>query len=221
MDLTTLSQALTSCGIAADTETFEPNLASISLSNDGGIQYSFLSQSLYFDTTNELLRVKEYFFKLASGEFFSAERTSDSNYKILRDGEGSYSLRMSAIFKKFRDPRVGDVAFTVSGVPGTFVAAANIVAVDLNAGTIETDSDLDISGKRLCYADGSSLEIDSGSIVASEADETVTSFISSDAILVVRKPVSSNDFDYLFSFDSIESLLFKRYTTSEALLHRG
>jgi hypothetical protein len=221
MDLTTLTDALASAGITEDAEVFEPLLKSISLSNDGGIEYDFLSKSVYFDTTNELLRIKEYVFKLGSSEFFRAERTSASNYRIYRDNEGRFSARMSILFKKIRDPRVGDIAFTVSASAGSLVASANITDVDLNAGTIETSSDLSLSGNILCYADGTSLEINSGSIVAIEAEETVTTLMGKDAILIVRKPVSSNDFDSIFTFESIESLIFKRYTTTDTLLKRG
>jgi hypothetical protein len=82
-------------------------------------------------------------------------------------------------------------------------------------------SDLSLSGNLLCYADGDSLEIDAGSIVAIEDDETSSSLLSNDSILVVRKPVTELDFDTVVSFQSIESFIFNRYVTNESILLRN
>jgi hypothetical protein len=221
MDLTTLTDALASAGISEDTEVFQFGLKSISLETDGNIDYSFLSKSLYFDTTNELLKIKEYFFKLASGQFFRAERTSASNYRIHKDLDGSFTVLSSSIFKKFRTPKVGDIAYTVSGAPLSIVATATITSIDTNNGTMVLSSDLSLSGNLLCYADGDSLEIDAGSIAAIEGDETSSSLLGNDSLLVVRKPVTELDFDTVVSFQSIESFIFNRYVTNESILLRN
>ena len=220
MDATTLSAALTSAGIAADTGVFEPLLKSISLETDGNIDYNFMSQKLYFDTTNELLKIKEFYFKLASSEFYSAERTSASNYRILRDGDGSFSRTVSPMFRKFREPKVGDIVFTVSGAPLAFVAGATISSININNGTMVLSSDLSLTGNILCYADGGSLELSGGSIDAIEGDEEVSTFLGVGSVLVVRKPVSELDFETVVSFQSIESFVFNRYVTASSRLLR-
>jgi hypothetical protein len=219
MDLTTMSAALASAGIPADTQVFEPSLKAITLESDANIDYSFLSKSLYFDTTNELLLVKEHYFRLASGQFFKVERTSALNYKASKDLGDSYSSITSPIFRKFRAPKVGDIAYTVSGAPLAISATATITSFDRNTGEMVLSSDLSLSGEILCYADGDSLELDSGSIVAIEAEENVSSFLENDSILILRRPITALDFDTVVSFETIESFVFNRYVTNESMLY--
>jgi hypothetical protein len=221
MDNSTMIAALTSAGIPADTEVFENNLTSLTLESNGNLVYNFLSQGLRFDTTNDLVLVKEYFFKLASSEFYRVSRVSSGQYVAQKDLEGRYSARVSPIFKKFRSPKSGDIAFTTSAA-GVFQAAASISSFNELTGEMVLSSDLDISaGRRFCYADGSSLKIEGGSIVALNAGESVSSFLSQDSILIVRKPVTDSTSDVILSFKSVEGFVFRRYNTVESLLQRG
>jgi hypothetical protein len=210
--------ALASAGITTDEEIFDQNLISLSLEDNANLVYGFLSQGLTFDTTNELVKVKEYFFKVASSPFYKATRLSAGSYKIDKDLEGSFSKRVSPLFRKFRNPKPGDIVFSVSIATGNFVQATSITQLDVFEGTMTLEDDIDLSSGRLCYADGEELEIVSGAIEPKTAGDSATSFIGKDSILILRRPVTANPYETVISFENIESLLFRRYNSTESLL---
>jgi hypothetical protein len=220
MDLTTLQAVLTAIDVPADTAVFEPSIKQISLESNMNVFYSFLSHSLYFDTTNQLLLLKEHYYKLVSSKFKSAQRISAGNYTISPDEIGQYAVQETILLTKFRNPRVGDLAFTVSSSANTFVAAATITAIDLAAGTMTLSSDLSLTNNTLCYASGADLQIVAGSIVPIENGDTVQSLISRDSILILRRPLSSNLFDEVVSTTAIESIMLNRYTNDSSLFVR-
>jgi len=215
MDKTTLIAALQSAGIPADTWTSKKELFVVNLQTDGNNYHDFMTQMIYFDTTHELLRIKEYISGIVSSKFFRIEKSGNSTYKASPDGFGYYGLKEVLFFQQFRNPLVGDIFFTVDS-NNTFVEAAYITAI--NGNLITLDSDLDIEGYTVGYASGKALTISNlGQIAPKEIGNLVEIYLNDSTLLLYKRPLTGSITDIYISTKNIEGFEFRQYKTDHLI----
>lgn len=209
MNKTTLIAALQSAGITAGSWTSKKELSVINLESDANHYHDFLTQMIYFDTTNEILRIKEYVSSIASSKFFKINKTGNSTYKMFPDGFGYYGVKEVVQMKQFRNPTVGDIFFTVDS-SNTFVEAEYITAI--SGDVITLASDLDLDGYTAAYASGKTFEISNlGQIAPRISGQLQERFLESSTVLLSKKPITDNVTDVYVSTTNIEGFEFRQY----------
>lgn len=217
MNSTTLGHMLTSMGITANAWISNENIQVVNLQNDGNFHYDYFSHLIRFDTTNQLLKIKYYQPDVVSSKFYGFEKLASASFRIIPNPFGNYSFQQLMHFKAFRNPRVGDIVFTVDS-SNDFVAATTIT--NISSGVITTAADLDTTGRTLCYASGVVLSISGGSIQANDAGAFLESFMDNDSILVLRRPLTSYTADEYISVENIEGFSMKRFSGLSHYLFR-
>jgi hypothetical protein len=208
MNATTLGHMLTSLGITANEFISNTNIHSINLQNDGNFYYDYFSHLIKFDTTNLMLLVKYYRPSLVSSILKDAERVSSAVYRLKADQFGLYGRRSLLAFDTFRNPRVGDLLYTIDENK----EISDITTIQtISADIITTAADISISGKELCYASGAALEISGGSIQASRQGEFIESFLDNDSIILLRRPNTVFTTDEYISIENIEGFSLRRF----------
>jgi hypothetical protein len=217
MNRTTLIAALNSAGITANQWTSDPNLISISLESDGNQYVNFLDQLLYFDTRAgyEMLKVKYYAYSQVSSEFIDYEKLSSATFKVRPDKHGKYGKKYSSHLKMFRNPKVGDIVYTVDS-SNDYIEGRTITSFD--GSTMVLNSDINVSGRTLCYASGDVLQLSGGSITTVKLGEYIESVFDDDKILIYKKPRTQYNADIYIATTSIESLVFRRFGTKQDFL---
>lgn len=210
MNALTLEKMLLVLDIEANQWTTDSQLYTISMTTDGTHHYDPLSQRLYFDLTNQLLKIKYFTPILVSSYFWKAKKTAASTFEITPDIFGNYSVKMINQFDQFRNPKIGDIAFTVDA-NGNFVEARTITNIE---GTVMTlSSDIDVTNKKLCYASGVVLTLSLGTIVPKTAGQFLESFDGKDALLVLKRPTTNNIADIYISTPDIEGFGLRRFNS--------
>jgi hypothetical protein len=217
MDKATLISSLTAIGISAGSWTSSPDLMSINLTSDANHYYNFLEQMIYFDTTNEVLKIKHYRFSPISSQFLKIEKTASAEFLVSSGLDGKASIRITNVLDQFRNPEAGDFLYTTLKSDNSFVEAVTITSVSGN-GVLTTDSDIDISNKNVCYASGRTLSIIGGQLIQNEETAIVESFSDNDGFLYIKRPITSFTADTYISTQSIDGFSLRRYNTKEALV---
>ena len=106
MELKSLKRLFSSLNVPMDQWFQSEAIDSINLSNHGNYHYDSLTEHLYFDSSNEILKVKLYDVTPVSGRFSQWENVS---------GYIRTTTRMSLKHSKysFRNPRSGDYIFFI------------------------------------------------------------------------------------------------------------
>jgi hypothetical protein len=221
MTTATLNSMLVSLDIPVRTWTNDPKLLSISLENGGNYYHDYFSHLMYFDidavtagNDKKLLKIKYYKPVLVSSPFHKYEKLSSKTFKIEPDIFGSYSIPLIKDFKQFRNPKVGDIVYTISA-SNDLVAATTIESI--SGSTIVLVADLDISGKKLCYASGIVLN---SSLATLNANEFVESFLDNDSILILKRPLTTYTVDEYISISNIEGFSLRRFGNISNFLYR-
>jgi len=217
MDKTTLISALTAMGITAGSYTSSQDLMSINLTSDANHYYNFLEQMIFFDTTNEVLKIKHFRFSPISSEFLKIEKTASAQFLVSFGLDGRASRRVTHVLDQFRNPEVGDFLYTTLKSDNSFVGAVTITAVS-NNGVLTTNSDIDISNKNVCYASGRTLSLIGGQLIKNEDDAIVESFSGNDGFKYIKRPITNFTADTYISTQSIDGFSLRRYNTKEALV---
>ena len=218
MDKTTLIASLNTLGITPNTWTSSDDLMSINLINNGNHFYNQFEQMIFFDTTNELVKIKHYFYGFVSSEFFKAEKIAPATIKADYNINNRYSINNTPIMEQFRNPEVGDYVYTILASDRRFVEARTITGI--SAGVLTLDSDIDTTNKILCYASGKSIDLVGGTFFTKDAAILSESFAGDDAFIYLKRPVTDYAVDTYISTRSIDGFSLRRFNTKEALLYR-
>lgn len=217
MNSTTLGHMLTSIGITANAWVSNENLEVVNLQNDGNFHYDYFSHMIRFDTTNQLLRIKYFYPEVVSSKFFGFEKLGTASFRIIPNNFGNYSFKQLKHFEAFRNPRVGDIVFTVDS-SNQFVAATTISSI--SSDVITTAADLVTTNRTLCYASGLTLSLSGGNIQANDAGAFLESFLDDDSVLILRRPVTSYTADEYISVENIEGFSMKGFSELSHYLFR-
>lgn len=194
--------ALTLAGIDMDMWTFDKDLIYIALPHDGNQSYSQYTQSLYFDTTNEILKIKRYTSHLRSGRLKFIQKDGASLFRV------SKTVNQPKRLDPFRAPRIGDYLFMIDSnlvEIGSKVKITNITR-DGEDFVIQTATDFAVSGT-LCYVSGAVIDDTppSGLVKNLEEDES---------IILYYAPISNNITDVYITFQGINDIAFRRDTSN-------
>jgi hypothetical protein len=219
MDKTTLIAALSSMGILANQPTSNIDLKVINTQNDGNHFHDFFTEMLFFDTNNEILKIKYFASLIVGSKFYKFEKTGDSSFRIFPDNFGKYSVNSIKTFSQMRNPKIGDIVYTVDE-DNQFVSATYITSIDLFTGNIQTQADLDIQGNSLCYANGALLHLIIGQIQSKKGSEYLTPFLDDDSVLILKRPKSDYTADTYISTENIEGFEFRRFNSAYDFLYK-
>jgi hypothetical protein len=212
MDKNTLIAALASGNIAPDSWISVPELLYVSLSTDANQYHNFLSQLLHFDTTNEILKIKEYYYTLVGCRFSSYEKIGESQFRLGRSEIGNYGLSEVKDLGQMREPIVGDFVYTVTSSEQVSEIAT---LVSFSNGVMTLSADLDVTDKKLCYAQGDKLKLLAGSLSPKREGDRLELFLSRSSILILKRPMSGYEADVYVSTLEIEGFSYRRFGTSE------
>jgi hypothetical protein len=219
MDKTTLIAALSSMGIMSNQPTASVDLKVINTQNDGNHFHDFFSEMLFFDTNNEILKVKYFAPLIVGSRFYKFEKIENSSFRVFPDNFGKYSINSIKTFRQLRNPKIGDIVYTVDE-DNQFVSATYITSIDLTSGNIETQADLDIEDNFLCYANGALLHLIIGQIQSKKGSEYLTPFLNDDSILILKRPTSNYIADTYISTENIEGFELRRFNNAFDFLYK-
>jgi hypothetical protein len=223
MTTATLNSMLVSLDIPVRTWTNDPKLLSISLENGGNYYHDYFSHLMYFDIDidavtadddKKLLKIKYYKPALVSSPFHKYEKLSSKTFKIEPDIFGLYSIPLIKDFKQFRNPKIGDIVYTINA-SNALVASTTIESITGN--TIVLVADLDVSNKRLCYASGIVLNT---SLQKLNVNDRVESFLGNDSIRILKRPLTTYTVDEYISISNIEGFSLRRFGNISNFLYR-
>jgi hypothetical protein len=209
MNKITMQKMLLSLNISENTWVSNKDIFAINLANNGNFHNDFYSIRLNFNTTNEILRVKNYRFKLVSGEFDKVEQLTSNSLKIVSDITSQFAkyTKLNERLLRVRNPKIGDIVYTVNS-SNSIVAITTITEITYNSITLANN--ISIGTNRVCYADGSLLNIVSGGLQA----KLSSAFIEEHpdlTTLLYREPLTTNITDEYIDFDKINGFSLNRY----------
>jgi len=202
--------ALAVANINTDQWVFDKDLVYISVAHDGNQFYSQFSHRLFFDTTNDILKIKKYSSRLVSSRLNLKEKVTTSTF-LFGKGNGGLMSTYPIIFDRFRDPEVGDYLFVIDRETLVEVAQtrAQILAITPQGKdfVIETDIDLNVTNGIMAYISQIAQEQvpPSGFVRQLETDES---------IILYYAPITSFTADIYLSFGHVNMLSLKRDTTN-------
>jgi hypothetical protein len=221
MTTATLNSMLVSLNIPVRTWTNDPKVLSLSLENGGNYYHDYFSHLIYFDihatqpqNDKKLLKVKYYRPSIVSSPFYKYEKLSSKTFKIEADIFDSYSIPLIKDFKQFRNPKIGDIVYTIDA-SNDLVASTTIESI--TGTTMVLTADLDVSNKRLCYASGIVLN---SSLATLNVNEFVEPFLGNDSILILKRPMTTYTVDEYISISNIEGFSLRRFGTISNFLYR-
>jgi len=206
MENSTMTNMLVAMDIASDSWISTDRIHTINLTTDGNHYHNYYEQLLYFDTAG-IIKVKYYNYGLAATKFYNAVAVDLRNFEIKHNFLTYYGLDEVKTLLKFRNPKYGDIAFTIDSA-GAFVAAANITAISPQ--TMTVDADLDLTGNRLCYADGSLLVISGGIIIPKRAGSFIEG-LKDESQILYREPKTIYTADEYLFIDNVNGMSLNRY----------
>lgn len=227
MNKTTLISALKVLDIPENTWTVNYDLLQVNFSCDGNFYYNFLSELIKFDTVNEIFYIKYYKTDPISSEFFKSKKVDTKKFKVETNLLNEYSLAKTTLLPKFRDPRVGDVVYTVDQ-NGAFAYAVEIESMKDNVLTLSEDITVPAGGS-LCYGSGVYLEAIGGQLFAKDPNtaldissitgstNVVLSFAGDRRFQYVMKPQTLHSADFMMTTKFIDSFLLRRHNTRRAI----
>lgn len=197
-----LTTVLNSCGIKIDEWDYDPKLLSIILRTDGNQNLLSYVSEFYFDTTNEVLKIRRVGQRyLVSSRFANAVY---SNTKIISSNVDFIGLKHLK-FGSIRNPVVGDYIFLVD---------SNLKKISGKSATITNISMVD---SKLEYTLSNSLSVSDGDILCYELKGAHGNDISDEddnSVLLNIKKISNNDADTYIDFDAISGISFLRETSN-------
>jgi hypothetical protein len=206
MNRSSMVSFLQSAGLTANSWFSDKRLVTLMLESDGNQYHDFLSQMIYFDTVNDVIKIKDYTGSMVSSQFAEIEKTSDYTFSIKPDIFGYYGLTRTEIVKPFRNPEVGDIFFLVNSNNAIEVATIT----EKVGNTITIDEDLDLTGKIACYASGKVLQILAGAISPKKSGDIIESFLGETTLIWYKRAMTGNIADVYLSFFNIEGFDFRK-----------
>lgn len=193
---------LTKQGIIFDDTNYDQtfHIRSLNFNSHGNFYVDPLGTWLRFDFTNNLIRVKEYDYRVISSRF-------SENYDV--DGTMLITGLKPAMFHnkyQFRRPKVGDVIFFVSKKDNKrHDVVAEIVSIQTSNGKVvfSTDAglnDIDPSKYYACYADGEHFDV-----VQSDTD-LITEYENDATLLFWHRPKTNFTTDLYFDINNLVSI---------------
>ena len=209
MNNVTMQNMLISLGIPQNTWVSNKDIFMISLTSNGNFYNDYFGTRINFNTTNELLRVKNYKFKLASGEFDKIEQVAADTLKATADINSQYAkyTKLNETIPRLRNPKVGDIVYTVNS---SNVIVATALITEILGGTITLDANLTIGSNRVAFADGSLIEVVGGNLQT----KAVGSFLEEYpdfTTMIYREQTTTNITDEYIDFGKINGFSLNRY----------
>jgi hypothetical protein len=192
----------------------DSELSSINLTSDGRQVYDELEQRLYYDSTVGTIKVKYYSFDLVSAVLNDVEVISATSFKIVPDKFGYYSIfkPIRQGLKKFRNPQVGDIVYTVDKISLELIAAAIITSISTTTVTLDRNLTINKAAHLVAYASGKVLKIDNeGAIAAIKPDTYVMDYRDNATVLVYKTPRTPYTADIYIGCEGVTGFSMKRY----------
>jgi hypothetical protein len=193
---------------------YDQDIYSINLVHNGTHVYDWLTQSLYYDDENGILKVKYNTSNLVSSPFDSASVSLGTvNVSIKLNAVGRYSSAFLTGFptlKPFRNPKAGDIFYAVDRNTFEIVDVAKISSMSSNGLVLDRVLTNIDNSEIFAYASGNVLELVDGDIQSKKVNTSVESLDGNNSFLIYRVPTTPYDTDIYIGANGIIGFTMKK-----------